>query len=272
MDKYICPRCNYHTNLKGNIIKHLKNKKLCPLKKFDIDPKDYVSIILKENGSELEVIQLLDEKNERIRLLESNEVVQKYEETLKDRDNQIKALEEKIKQLEGKLVIAHNENVDIGHVDNSTNTTTNINNLNVNITPFWDPETDFLTDRDYIECLRQLKSRIIPVLVQKLHFNPNHPENYNMVITNLKTKYAKVFDGNRWLVYDEDELLEKLLMDREYLITEWTACNDSEKFQKWNEKWDNFQDDLHENERLRDKIKKEIKFALYNNKNLIEVK
>lgn len=45
---FICPRCNYNTYKKSNILRHLSRKKLCKLNNLDVDPKDYKNIILYE--------------------------------------------------------------------------------------------------------------------------------------------------------------------------------------------------------------------------------
>ena len=237
---YTCPRCLYSCSQKCHILKHIDKKKLCPLNNLDVDPKDYREVIIREPGSELE-------------LLKTNIQYQKEIERLK-REN------EKLK------LITNNINVNT----NNGSVYTHNGDVTLNLMAFNDPETEFLTDGDYIECINQIKARIIPRLMEKIHFNLQHPENHNMVITNMRTKSAKVFDGLQWRMYNEDELLEKLLRDREYLITDWTMGNDSEKFKKYNEKWDNFRDDLYSNKELEKRIKEEMKYVLYNNRKLFK--
>lgn len=45
---YICPRCNYATNQKTHMIKHVGRKKLCKLDNMDVVPGEYIKDILKE--------------------------------------------------------------------------------------------------------------------------------------------------------------------------------------------------------------------------------
>lgn len=45
---YVCPRCNYETNQKTHMIKHVGRKKLCKLNNINVVPQDYIKDILRE--------------------------------------------------------------------------------------------------------------------------------------------------------------------------------------------------------------------------------
>ena len=74
MVKYNCLRCGYITDMKSSMVRHLNRKTVCPLKNFDTVPSNYRSIILKENGSELDIVK---------RLLESEKEIGQLKEEIK---------------------------------------------------------------------------------------------------------------------------------------------------------------------------------------------
>ena len=75
----------------------------------------------------------------------------------------------------------------------------------------------------------------VPSLIKEVHFNPNVPENHNIYISNIKNKYAMVYDGTRWEIKDQDETIDKLIIDQEYAIEEWIGIG--EKYPKAMEKY-----------------------------------
>jgi len=80
---------------------------------------------------------------------------------LKVKNNEINELKKKIKELEEEKHLTINNN------------TTN-NNITIVLRPAHDPECEFLTDRDYQQCLNRMIMSV-PNLIRKIHFNPKHP-------------------------------------------------------------------------------------------------
>ena len=49
-------------------------------------------------------------------------------------------------------------------------------------------------------------------MIEKIHFNPKKPENHNVYISNIKNKYAMVYDGNKWNLKNQDETIGDLIV------------------------------------------------------------
>ena len=60
MVNYICPRCCYETDRKGNITRHINSKKVCKVTNLDVDINDYAYIIL-QNECTNKIIKILHE-------------------------------------------------------------------------------------------------------------------------------------------------------------------------------------------------------------------
>ena len=105
-------------------------------------------------------------------------------------------------------------------------------------------------------------------LTEALHFNPNYPEYHNVYITNMKDKYAMMFDGKDWNLTMKDDLINKIYDDKKNYIEEniddfIDSLTPSRK--KALERWLSTDD----NDDRIIKIKNEIKLLLYNKRNVI---
>ena len=79
------------------------------------------------------------------------------------------------------------------------------------ILPFGKENKDFLDDQDLLtKCLRRTDKGVLEY-IQCKHFHPDHPENRNVKVTNLKLPYVKVFNGKKWLVLPKDDVLADLV-------------------------------------------------------------
>ena len=90
----------------------------------------------------------------------------------------------------------------------------------------------------------------VPKLIEKIHFDPEHPENQNIKYTNKKLPYLKVMKDNKWqLVNKKYELFDlidnkcyllkekyyKILEKNKYNITEFQKSKIEEFMDKYNE-------------------------------------
>jgi hypothetical protein len=104
------------------------------------------------------------------------------------------------------------------HAGSTTNNnTTNNNNIEtqnvhiININAFGNENTDYLDDKAILACIgRVYKS--IPSLLEKIHFDPKHPENHNIKITNKKLPYASVMGNNqKWKTVDRKDAIDTMV-------------------------------------------------------------
>ena len=64
MVKYECPRCCYNTSVLSDMKRHVNQKNMCKLVKYDIIPLDYKDIILKNDNSNSIFNELIKLKKE----------------------------------------------------------------------------------------------------------------------------------------------------------------------------------------------------------------
>lgn len=106
----------------------------------------------------------------------------------------------------------------------SVQTTNNIsqtnNNITININAFGNENTDYIDSKSIIACIgRVYKS--IPSLLEKIHFDPKHPENHNIKITNKKLAYASVMGNNqKWKTVDRKDAIETMVLNGYNMLDE----------------------------------------------------
>jgi hypothetical protein len=63
----------------------------------------------------------------------------------------------------------------------------------------------------YMSKLLKIPFGALPKLIKHIHFNPDHPENHNIKITNKKLPYASVWEGDKWTVKDKKEVIANMV-------------------------------------------------------------
>jgi hypothetical protein len=59
---------------------------------------------------------------------------------------------------------------------------------------FGNENLDYITDKDILDCMNKKYSSIILLLIEKIHYDPEHPENNNVQIPNIKLPYVKIMN------------------------------------------------------------------------------
>ena len=238
MPNYTCPRCLYIAEQKIDITRHFRRKNQCKLSAngIDIKPLDYESLITGDPSSVLKLMR----------------------KTFK--------LEEEIKKLKAQI-----QSITITGDHNNIN---NINNININnpkivinVTSWKDSHYEYLSNEDYKLCINRMIMSV-PELIKRIHFNPKHPENHNIYISNLRNNLAMTYDGNQWNIYNQERLINDLIKNNEMILEEWVECGE-DKYPKAMKKFKMYLEKKTE-DGVEDQIKEEIKFMLYNNRNMIK--
>jgi len=142
----------------------------------------------------------------------------------KERQEMKKEFEETMKEQINKILEKH-----AGTTNNNTNhiETQNVNIININA--FGNENTDYIDDKAILACIgRVYKS--IPSLLEKIHFDPKHPENHNIKITNKKLPYASVMGNNKkWKTVDRKDAIEAMVLNGYNMLDEKYTEN-KEKF------------------------------------------
>ena len=141
-----------------------------------------------------------------------------------EEDPSIVDLSTEIKELRKRVEEIKKSNEDINKSNN--NTTNQIQNINC----FGKENLDHVTDKVIIECMDNVTNHI-PLIIERIHFDPEHPENNNIKVPNKKLPHASVMSkkGSWKLVILNDaissminnayNLLDKTFQEKEHLFS-----------------------------------------------------
>ena len=159
-----------------------------------------------------------------------------------------------------------------GNTTTNIETQNNIENQNVIIVNnFGNENTDYLTGKIVKNLIKNnAPYACIPRLIQSIHFNPKHPENHNIKVTNARDKHAKIFKDNKWIRAMKnrtiDDLIETICVFLEEKYEEnkdFLSDFRKERFQEFYDKYGDQDKNLMKN------IKDEVDITLINGSNEI---
>ena len=265
-----CYHCNYVTHYVANFNKHLETKKhkyntlvtpKSPLShpKVTFEPPNvsdkikckYCEQEFKFKQSMYRHIKFSCTKNkeedlkELVRLMNSQMELQKN-----DFQAQLQSQSKQIEKLMGKL-----------EIKGSFNNTTNIQNITLN--SYNNTDISHITDQDYRNCVKKVCYSVLK-LIEKIHFNPNKPENMNIYISNMKDKYLMVYEEGLWILKNKNNEINKLYADKELMIEEWIDNNKEPEMQQFFDRYLNNKKDMGTLEDIND----QLKLMMYNKKPL----
>ena len=295
---YTCPRCSYNTTHKTKYVIHLKKKKLCkPVISESNLQNEYIKYDITEKLIFSSKNEECSSKNEEFLKIPQNSSFSnqcKYCEKIFSRSDNLarhynnckekiktdeanKNMEELVRLLnEQKLELdKKNEQIDElikkAGIQNSGTIVQNIQN-NIKLLAYNKSDISDLTENDFIRCFNH-NNMCVPHLMKRIHFNPKKPENHNVFISNLKSGHIMLYDGKQWNTFNRDEIVDDIFDDKHDILEqkyeEWVDVGKDYpiifyKFRRYLEKMNN--------EIVLKKIKDEMKFILYNNRNLIKNK
>ena len=201
---YKCEKCNKEFNQKCNYITHIN-------KKFSCNSKDLIN----ENKILLEKIKEIEKENSVI--LDKNKILEEENKKINELYNNL--LDKCIKNNS-----TNNSNNII--TNNNTSTVNNNNNtINITLTNFGNEKYTKLTNDEQIRILKSNK-QCVANLIKFLHINDRLPEYKNICIKNLRGKGGYLYEGNKWLHCNFENLLMILFKNK---------INDLEKILNSNE-------------------------------------
>ena len=127
-----------------------------------------------------------------------------------------------------------------------------------------DTDTSHLTNKDYETCIKKVNFCVLK-LIEKIHFNPDKPENMNIYISNIKDKYLMVYQNGKWNLKNKKEL-DQLYDEKEYMIEQWIEENKDPEMEQFFKRYLHLKKD----DKTMQMINDELKLMMFNNKNLIE--
>ena len=167
---------------------------------------------------------------------------------LEKQGKQIESQARQIERLMGKLEI------------NGSFNTTNIQNIT--LLSYKDTDTSHIKDIDYINCIKKVCLCVIK-LIEKIHFNPDKPENKNIYISNMKDKYLLVYEKDSWVLKNKNREIDKLYEEKELMIEEWLEEHKDPELQAFFDKYLNNK----KNTETIDMINEELRLMMYNKRN-----
>ena len=120
--------------------------------------------------------------------------------------NKIKNLKEENKNQNNKSAMTKQIDSLLNKVENNTNNVYNIFQLN----EYGKEDISYISD-NYVEDILNNPDYSITELVKHIHFNPEHPENMNIKITNKNKPYASIYNNKGWKIVDRKEIIYDLV-------------------------------------------------------------
>jgi len=231
-----CNYCNKTFTRKYGLICHLK---ICKIKKENDEKKE----------------------SEQIMIIEKDKEIEKLKKQLEQTNNKI-------------LNTTNNNNNKILNTTNDNCNNSNSNNnitQNITINNYGEENLKCLSEA-YLSKLIKGAFTAIPKLIEKIHFNPEYPENQNIKITNKKEPYIKVRKNNKWELQDKKETIDTIVDDKYYILDDHIDIqedlSDLSEFEK--EIMEKFKDRIHNDEDLLKEIKKKSELIILNRSNDIK--
>ena len=211
----------------------------------DIDTTIETDTTITTNSSTIEKMKIELEKEREILNQERIELKKECEILKESFEREREGLKEQIALLLEKTITTNNHSTTHNNT-NSHNTTNNIGTQINIINAFGHENLDYLDDKTILKCIQE-SYKCIPAMVEKIHFNPKHPENHNIKITNKKLPYASIMDSNRkWKLIDRKDAIEKMIVSSyEMLDDTYREKRDKvtprkqERFESFQEKFGN---------------------------------
>ena len=286
MKKYRCIACNFSTDHRPNFQRHLRTSKhkkcssnvalcssdvaLCssnvafsdeipsPKKVYECK---YCKKVLQHHTSLSRHIKYSCKQNKDEDLKELARLFNEKEKKMNTNDSelvqQMQKMQKQIDKLTNKLQI---QNINKGTVNNTNNT------INIQLLNHSDTDYSHLTPKDYLTCIKNC-NYCVKSLIEKVHFNPEKPENMNIFLSNIKGNYVMVYKDNEWQIRNIQRQIDDLYDSNEFVLETW--------YDEYKEKYphiiNSFQKYLKNKDEdvVLNRVKDEILMMLYNNRRMI---
>jgi hypothetical protein len=158
-------------------------------------------------------VKIESEKSQKITEM-FNDYKKETEDYKKETDEKIDALKSDMsKAIVQKTAGSVTNTNSINHSNNNNNTTNNI------LLSFKDTDMSHMKIKDWEKIMMRC-CMSVPACVKKLHFDPLKPENKNIYKSNLKDKYLKCYEEDKWNVVDQEDKIDKIYTNYSGLLEE----------------------------------------------------
>ena len=275
MKTFNCDHCNFSSNLKSDLNRHLKTKKhIKNIRKVSSDyvknmyfssktlqnpPKSmYFPSKTLQNGDQFNCDycdKVFSRKDNLTRHLQGRCKLKNvdYKDLFYDMKKQ---LEEEKSEFKKHIEIL------LKKVGNTT-----INNTqNIQLNNYGNENLSHITESLKTQLIKKPYG-MISKLIEHVHFNESHPENKNIALTNKSDNKIKIFTGNKWIYKNKTEIVNDLV-DGKYFILDThydSICDTLDKKNKHNYyKFREYYDE--KNNKVLSELNKECELVLLNNR------
>lgn len=138
------------------------------------------------------------------------------------------------------------------------------------VNSFGNENTNHITDQIICRLIQTAPFTCVPQLIEKIHFDPEHPENHNIKITNKKMNYAEIVKNNKWVTANKKKVIDDVIQKSYNLLDETYSDNKEVMSERRQERFENFQDKFeNQDENLHRNIKNDVDLILINGTNEI---
>ena len=239
-----CLYCNKILCNKSSLIRHIN---CCKIRQNLINDKNIY-------------INKRDEK-----ILNNNDKINKSNDI--NNINDINDIRQQLNKLE--KILETKSHIDISGVTvNNTNNNIYINNIQIN--SFGHEDMSHITEKDYQKYLSKLFSGFLQ-FIEDIHFSDNKPNNHNICIPKIDSKYVAIYEKNKWILKEKDSLLPKFISNKITMLDK--QCDKLESQGKISEKnidlYNDFATNYYNDDETKKKYCDEIALMLFNNRNKI---
>jgi hypothetical protein len=180
--------------------------------------------------------------------------IEQLESTLASQEERLAQYEKEREEMRAQIALLLEAHASEGNTHTSSNQTNNIDNqnnienqtnnntINIHINAFGKENTDYLDDQAIVECIDRIFNSV-PAILKRIHFDPDHPENHNIKITNKKLPYASVMGDNRtWKTVNKKDAIESMVAKGYNFLDEKYADTKNHLSKRRQQHFEGFQD------------------------------
>ena len=208
-----------------------------------------------------QTLQVLHEKLE-----EKNQEIRYVKDEMRERlDKKDQEMDELRKQVEMLLQQSDKKTTNNSNIKNQNNIETQ--NIIV-VNSFGNENIEHLTDQIICKLIQYSPFKCVPELIKKIHFDPEHPENHNIKLTNKKLNYAEIVKDNKWITTNKKKVIDDVIQNSYNILDNSYSDNKDSISDKQQERFDNFQEKYeNEDDTIHRSMKEDVDLVLINGTN-----
>lgn len=262
MTVHICNKCKKEFQRVAHLDYHIQHNACKKHNSFcKYCNKGFTSNISRNRHMRLYCKVRKQEEEKKLDILNRLILLEEKNKTLEEKN---KVLENEINKIKNKKTKITNNNI-ITTNNGAINNGTVINN-HINLVAFGREDMTKIDKKDILKVLRKGYDSTLR-LTETVHFNLKYPEYHNVYITNMKDKYAMMYDGKSWNLTIKEDLINRLYDDKKDYIEE--NVEDFVKFLTKSQKnaLDRWANTDEEDKKIK-RLKERIKLLLYNSRDV----